>query len=370
MKIARFFAPLLFAPLLHAAVTISDPVMLRDGILTDRGAFNGFATIAQSDGSFVVAWKELANDRKEHLYIAPLASLYSALDTTRTVDVGALPFAVLQSGGPYYAALFNDATGVRRVRLYDRDLTPVLGPTAIATGADPSQLMWNGREFIVLGTPRLTFVDATGVRQAATALDAESVAPPSLVAGAASPDGSRALVVGWRPFVCFDICSTPPVTMTAYVLDDAHQTRARAVVSDAAFPAVTVAASSSGFLVLWHDMNKSAEVATIFDANGGLKGSVVLRTDVDNSVSTSQRLVAGDGDEWLVFSGGKLVQINGTAITSKTTVAFTVAGAVRFLRTGPGTYALLYTDTTDAIHGRIQLMRITTQAARGRGSRH
>src|ERR1051326_5950825 len=367
MKI-RLLASLFFAPLLHAAVTISQPVTLRDGMLGTRGAFNAHALIAQSGGTFAVAWTETGDDRLDHLFIAPLASLYSALDTTRMVDAGSIASGstpYITSGGSYYAVSYTATDLTRRVRLYDRDLAPVTASIIVPNTVDTMQMIWSGHDFILPGTPPLNFFNATGFRSAATILDTSQFQIATVKAGAALPDGSSALVLTWPVYGCFDICGAAAVPLTAIALDDAHQTQRTTLLSSAIYPpSAAIGSSSSGFLVVWP--NVMTQTATIFDANGAVKATIPLEAFLDLQHVSARALIAGDGDEWLIDTNGKLYQIEGTAIASTTTAP----KAAQLIRTGPGSYVAIYVESDDAIHARIQLLRITTQAQRTRGSRH
>jgi len=369
MRVTALVLSLLLASALHAAVTISAPVTLRDGILLSRGGMSGSAWLAQSAGTFVLAWTEIGDEHLDHLYIAPLASLYSALDLTRKVDVGPIANAsvpYITSGGPYFAVSYTAPDVTRNVRLYDRDLAPVTASLLVAKDVDTSQMVWSGRDFILPGTLRLNFLNAGGFRSAPSILDTNQVQQMTVKAAAALPDGSNALVLTWPVFSCFDICGIAPQPMTAIALDDAHRTGTTTFLSDFAYPAATLGSSSSGFLALWPEGRTLTQMATIFDANGATKATIRLQSFLNLEQALARPLIAGDGDEWLVITTGKLYQIEGSTVTSQTALA----KGSQLLRTGPGSYALLYSETDDGIHARIQLVRITTQPQRTRGSRH
>jgi hypothetical protein len=369
MRVAALLTSFVFASFVHGAVTVSAPLTLRDGILTSRGAMSESVWLAQSAGTFVLAWTEIGDDHADHLYIAPLASLYSALDLTRKVDVGpianaSVPF--ITSGGPYFAVSYTASDVTRRVRLYDRDLAPVTASLMVARDVDTSQMVWSGRDFILPGTLRLNFLNSSGFRSAPSVLDTSQVQQMTVKAAAALPDGSNALMLTWPVFSCFDICGVGPQPMTAIALDDAHQTQTTTALSDFAYPAATLGSSSNGFLALWPEGRTFTQMATIFDANGAIQATIRLQSFMNLEQVFARQLIAGDGDEWLVIALGKLYQIEGSTVTSQTV---SPKGS-QLLRTGPGSYVLIYSETDDGIRARIQLVRITTQPQRTRGSRH
>jgi hypothetical protein len=151
------------AAVVHAAVTVSAPLTLRDHITTPAPPYSTTVAAVPSPSGFVVAWSETSGDRV-HLYLAPLLSPYATIDMNRAVDVAQIryaPVTSLSSGGGLYA--LRDETSVR---LFDRDLKPAGDPISLTPDLGENFApVWNGREFVLTGAPWLYFLTTSGLRR-------------------------------------------------------------------------------------------------------------------------------------------------------------------------------------------------------------
>lgn len=354
----------LILPAHAATINVSAPVTIRDHFENNLGAPTGGAMVAPTSSGLVVLWSEL-HGNGDKLFLAPLASPYSMIDFNRAVELAStsLQAASLCTGGGLVAVRYLSS-----VRLFDRDLQPVAPPQVLTGGS--SRLAWNGRDFAIAGSPRPAFVDPSGAVRYGATLPAGPEQRGEIVAAVAPAPGGGTLLLAATDAssFCFG-CPTVPSRVTLVTLDANDQTQKRTLLGENGYfvfgDNFTLASGDNGSAALWLDLERQARMVTTFDAAGNVKANVPVQTYADvRLVASNGAQLAGDGNEWLILSDGRLTLIDGNGNSLAPPVAIKTGFLPQLVRVGAGSYLLTYVETTDTIFTRIQLVRIETQLKR------
>ena len=354
------------ASLLAATITVSPPLTIRDGILNNRGPFSNAVTFTQASDGFLTTWHEVRSDG-DHLFVATLPSTVATIDPKDVVDLGPSALGAQIGAGDGLLAVMTAA----RIRLYDRNWNPISQPTAQVTGGGSLLPVWNGRDFVISGSTRPTFVDTTGTLRQGAPITGSSGQLQGVAFAAPRPGGGTTLMAS-------DVCGFGCflVHVNVLQLDANDQILSDVQIADSGTPQfndnMVLVTSDRGSIAVYFDRAQAGRYAALLDAGGALKKTVLLKTDINSQGFSSPVQVAGDGSEWLVFDplAKQLTLIDGDGNVLVPPMPIDTQISPRLARTGPGSYVIAQLTAYNTIYSRIELLHLQTQRTRHRGAAH